>query len=178
MKKWIFAFSLLSLVMVMSSCQKIKDIFAVKIDADFSVNLPVTISSPLLKSTEGTFLSTNTLDPLNDEDLALYQDKIKGFELTGMTGTVSELSADVALTDITLLVNTAANSAQWNFASLPLTNGTVVTFDNTGGQWVKINEILGEQKEITVTFSGNSSQTNVTFNLLVKFTTEVSVKAL
>jgi len=178
MKKRTIAVSLLSLVLILGSCQKIKDIFTVKVDADFTVNLPVTISSSLLKSTMGTFLSTNTLDPLNDEDLALYKDKIKGFELTGMTGTISELSADVTLTDARLLVATASNSTEWNFTNLAITNGTVVTFDNNAGQWAKIDEILGEQKEITVTFSGNSSQTNITFNLVVKFTTVVSAKIL
>jgi hypothetical protein len=178
MKKRTLVFSLLSLALILSSCQKIKDLTAIKIDADFTVNLPVTIPVPLLKSTASAFLSTNTFDPLNDEDLALYKDKIKGFELTGITGTVSELSADVTLTDCKLLVSTVSNSTEWNFKNLPLTNGTVITFDNTGSQWTKINEILGEQKEVTVTLSGTSSQSNVTFNLLVKLTTKVSTKVL
>jgi hypothetical protein len=169
---------LVALILLLGSCQKIKDILTVKVDADFSVNLPVTISSPLLKSTTGAFLSTNTFDPLSNEDIALYKDKIKGFEITGITGTVSDLSAEVTLTNVRLLIATTTNSAEWNFATITITNGTVITFDDTASQWAKINEILDEQKEVTVTFSGTSSQKNVTFNLLVKFTTKVSVKAL
>lgn len=178
MKKRTIAVSLLSLVLILSSCQKIKDILTTKIDADFSLSLPVEISSSPLKSTAGTFLSTSTLDPLSDEDLAQYKDKIKSFELTGLTGTISELSADVTLTNTRLLVNTDSNSAEWNFTNLPLTNGTVITFDNTTSQWAKINEILDEQKVITITFSGTSSQTGVTFNLEVEFVTVVSARIL
>ncbi len=178
MKKRIIALSMFSLLVILSSCQKIKDVLTVKVDADFSVNLPVTIPEPLLKSTASQFLSTSTLDPLSDEDLADYKEKIKSFDLTGMTGTVSELSVPVTLTDAKLLVNTDANSTEWNFTNLPLTNGTVVTFDNVGGQWTKINDILNEQKEITITFSGNSSQTNVTFNLRIDLETKVSAKIL
>jgi len=178
MKKRIIAVSLLSVVLILSSCQKIKDLLTVKVKTDFTVNLPVTISSPLLKSTEAAFLSTNTLDPLSNADLASYKDKISGYAITGLSGTISELSADVTLTDAKLKVNTDSNSTEWNFTNLHLTNGTVVTFDNTGGQWAKINEILGEQKIVTVIFSGNASQTNVTFNLLVTFSAEVSTKVL
>jgi hypothetical protein len=178
MKKRFFAISLLSLVLILSSCQKIKDIFIVKVKTDFSVTLPVTISSSPLKSTTGTFLSTGTFDPLSNADLATYKDKIKGFDITGLTGTVTDLSAEVTLTDARLLVATDSNSTEWNNTNLTLTNGTVITFDNTSDQWAKINEILNEQKLITVTFSGNSTQTGVTFNLQVKFVAEVSAKVL
>jgi hypothetical protein len=178
MKKRIIAVSLLSLVLILSSCQKIKDLITKKVDAVFVVTLPVAITAPLLKSTSSAFLSTNTLDPLDDDDLASYKDKIKGFEVTGIEGIVSELSTDVTLTDVKLQVKTSANSAEWNFANLPLSNGTLITFDNTGGQFAKINAILDEQTIITVTLSGNSTQTGVTFNFLVKFTTEASVKVL
>lgn len=178
MKKRILSVSLLAFVVLFGSCTKIKEVLTVKVDADFSVNLPVTIPELLLKSTTGAFTSTETLDPLSDEDLALYKDKIKGFEVTGMTGTISDLSADVTLTTATLLVNTAANSTQWTFTNLSLTNGSVIAFDNTSDQWTEINKILDEQTEITVTFSGNSSQNNVTFNLEVDFETKVSAKIL
>lgn len=178
MKKRIVAASLLSMVLILSSCQKIKDLITVKVKADFSVTLPVTISSPELKSTEGAFLSTANLDPLSDEDLIKYKDQIKGFELTGMTGTISDLSAGVTLTNAKLVVNTDANSAEWNFTNLTLANGTVVTFSDDANQWAKINDILDEQKVITVTFSGISSQTNVTFNLLVTLTTNVTTTVL
>jgi hypothetical protein len=165
-------------VIVLTGCQKIKDVLTVKVDADFSVNLPVTIASSDLKSTQGTFFSTAALDPLSDEDLSSYKDKIKEFELTGMTGTLSELSTDVTLANATLLVATDSNSAEWNFTNLVLTNGTVITFDDTTSQWARINDILDEQKTITVTFSGTSNQTNVTFTLTVNLATKVTARIL
>ena len=118
MKKRIIAVSLLSVVLILSSCQKIKDLLTVKVKTDFTVNLPVTISSPLLKSTEAAFLSTNTLDPLSNADLASYKDKISGYAITGLSGTISELSADVTLTDAKLKVNTDSNSTEWNFTNV------------------------------------------------------------
>ncbi|MCX6226441.1 MAG: hypothetical protein NTV01_17110 [Bacteroidia bacterium] len=178
MKKRTIALSLLFTVLILSSCKKINDALTVKINTDFTVNLPVTSSSPVLKSPTAAFLSTATLDPLSNEDLAEYKDRINGFEVTGMTGTISNLSANVTLTDVKLKVSTPSKSTEWNFANLPLTNGSAVTFDNSASQWTKINEILGEQKEVTVTFSGNASQTNVTFNLQVTFTTVVTAKVL
>jgi hypothetical protein len=178
MKQRTFAFSILSLALILSSCDKIKDLLSVKVNANFTVDLPVTIQEPLLKSTTATFLTTETFDPLSNEDLALYQDKIKGFEVTGIKGTISSISADVTLTNCKLLVTTATNSTEWNFTNLPLTNGTVITFDNTGSQWDKINEILGEQTEVTVTLSGDTSQTPVTFTLTVEFSTKALTKIL
>lgn len=178
MKKRTFAVSLLSLVLILSSCQKVKDALTVKVDAKFTVNLPVTTSPSPLKSTMEAFSSTNTFDPLNDEQLAAYKNRINGFDLTNMTGTISQLSADVTLNNAKLKVFTASNSTEWNFTNLHLTNGTVINFDNTAGQWAKINTILGEQKVITVTFSGDASQTNVTFTLEVLFGTKVTAKIL
>jgi len=178
MKKRTTLVGLLLLVLVLSSCDKISDLLAVKVDASFVVDMPVTIAEPLLKSTEAAFSTTEKFNPLDDEDLADYKEKIKGYELTGMTGTIRDLSASVTLANATLEVSTAANSATWTFTNLTLTNGTVVTFDNTTSQWAKINAIMDEQKEITVVFSGNSSQTNVTFTLELTFDTEVSTKII
>jgi hypothetical protein len=95
-----------------------------------------------------------------------------------MTGTLSELSTDVTLANATLLVATDSNSAEWNFTNLVLTNGTVITFDDTTSQWARINDILDEQKTITVTFSGTSNQTNVTFTLTVNLATKVTARIL
>lgn len=178
MKKRTIAISFLSLVLILSSCQKIKDVFTVKVDADFSVALPVVIQEPLLKSTTVAFLATETMDPLSDDALADYKEKIKGFELTGMTGTINPISADVTLTNATLKISTATNSAEWNFTDLQLTNGTIVTFSNDDDQFTKVDAILNEQIPVTVTFSGNASQTNVTFTLTVKFITVVTAKII
>jgi len=178
MKKRTFALGLMVLTIALGGCQKIKDAFTVKLDADFTVTLPVTTTAPILKSSTAEFLSTSTLDPLDDEDLALYKEKIKGFEVTGITGRISELSSDVNLTNVKLLVNTELNTTEWTFANLPISNGTVVIFDNTGGQWTKIDKILMEQKPVTVTLSGNADQPDVTFNIEVKFQTVVTTKAL
>jgi hypothetical protein len=174
MKKRIISLRFLSLVLILSSCQKIKDLLTVKVDTKFTVNVPVTIGASPLKSTMGTFNSTKTFDPLSNEDLAVYKEKIKGFDLTSMTGTVTLLSEDVTLTDATLVVSTAQNSAQWHFTNLQITNGTVIQFDDPSGQWTKINDILMEQKEITVVLSGTANKTNVTFTLVVDFGVKVS----
>ncbi|MFA6127951.1 MAG: hypothetical protein WC699_11640 [Bacteroidales bacterium] len=176
MKKRILSISLLSFVLILSSCQKIKDLLTVKVDTDFTVNLPVTIGTSPLKSTLGTFNSTETFDPLSNADLATYKENIKGFDLNSMTGTVSELSEEVTLTDATLVVSTSLNSTQWHFTNLQITNGTVIQFDDAAGQWTKVNDILEEQTEITVNLSGTANKTNVTFTLAVTLGVQVSAK--
>jgi hypothetical protein len=173
MKQKILSISLLSLVLVLGSCAKIKELLSVKIDTDFTVNLPVAIPASL-KSPEAAFISTNTFDPLSNEDLAAYKESINGFDLTGITGTVSNLSAEVTLTDVKLLVSTETQSTEWNYPSLLLANGTVVTFEDVASQWTKINSMLDEQKVVTVTLTGNSTQTGVTFDLAVKFAAKVT----
>jgi hypothetical protein len=165
---------LLTVLMIPGGCKKITEVLTTRIDAVLSISLPVTITA---SSTEpaGTFLATGTFDPLADEELAMYED-IREFELTGLTGTASELIANAALKEVKLTVSAASLSAQWNFANLPFTNGIVITFDNTGSQWAIVNEMLNARTPVTVTFSGKSTQTGVSFNFLVKFKTVVSVK--
>ncbi len=177
MNKRILTLSVVSLILILSSCQKIKDLLAVKVDANFSVDLPINIQSPELKSSAmGTFSSTNTFNPLSNADLADYKSKIQGFSLTSLDGTVSDLSANVTLTNAVLKISTATNSTQWTFTNLSLTNGTTVTFDNANGQFAKINTILEEQTSITVEFSGTADKKDVTFKLTVLFVTVASVK--
>lgn len=181
MKTRTIVIGLLSLVAILPSCKKIKeqidDATTVKINTNYVVDLPVVIAADL-KSTNAEFNVVKTFDPLSSEDLADYQDKIKGFEVTGLTGTVSDLSTPVTLTGTKLKVSTASNSTEWNFPSLSIVNGSVITLDNLNGQWAKINSMLGEKKETTVILTGFSDQTNVAFNVQVKFSVVVTAKAL
>lgn len=178
MKKRLLSISILSIVLILSSCQKIKDVFTVKVDTSFSVNLPVNTGTSPLKSTDGVFSSTQTFDPLSNEDLATYKDKIKGFLVTDMFGTVTQLSEPVTLSDVTLEVSTGSVSTSWHMTNLELVEGTVVQFDNLSDQWTKLDEIMGAQTVITVVLSGTSNKSNVTFTFVVKFDTQVSAKIL
>lgn len=178
MRNKTFTIGILALALVFGGCKKINEIFTKKVNTDFTVTLAVAIGSAPTNSGHPTFFSTNTLNPLDNEDIAPYLENINNIDVTGITGRVSELTADVNLSNVTLVVNTAVNSTQWTFANLPLTNGMVIPFDNTGGQWTKINQILNEQGPLMVTLTGTADKENVTFNIEVKFQSEVVVEVL
>jgi len=166
------------LLLTAGSCNKIKDALTVKVDTEISVNLPITVGEPVLKTTLYPFSATETLDPEENETVQLYRERIRGYELTGVQGTVSGLNTEFILSGAVLSVTTPTQSAAWSIDNLNVTNGTVLTFDNADGQWTTINEMLDSGEILTITFSGNSDKPAVVYTLILLFKLTVTAGIL
>jgi hypothetical protein len=162
--------------LVLVGCGKFGRLITRHVKADLTVTLPVNTGSLPLKSDGFPFSTTRTIVPGDDDELQKYRENITGFEVTALTGRVSELTTDINLSDINLVVFNDSGTATWTFSHLPLSNGMVLPFDNTGNQWTRVNTILNGQKGINVTLSGISDKPDVTFNIEIKFSVDVTVK--
>lgn len=175
-----FALALI-LILTTGSCQKIKDALTMKVDAEITVDLPVTIGGEPLKSVGlYPFTTSETLDLESNETVQQYKDRIRGYEVTGVTGTISGLATDFSLTLATATLSISSpgfTTQEWSFTNLVITNGTSVTFDNEGDKWGTVNEMLFEGNEITVTFSGSSNvpSVNYTLRLLIEVAIEAGI---
>jgi hypothetical protein len=173
MKSRIFFTLALILMITATSCQKIKDALTIKVDTEFQVTLPVTVGGELLKTAFYQFSSSETLDPAENETIQQYKDRIKGYELTGVTGTVSDLITTFTLADATLSVSTPSLSTEWSITDQVIENGTELTFSNDNGQWTTINSMLDSGEIITVTFSGHTDKPGIVYTLILLFKAQV-----
>jgi len=173
-----FALALI-LILTAGSCQKIKDALTIKVDTEFTVDLPVVIGGEPLKSIGlYPYSATETLDLESNETVQNYKDRIKGYEVTGVSGTISGLASDFSLTLATAKLTISSpdfTTQEWSFTNLVITNGTAITFDNEGDKWGTVNSMLYEGNEITITFSGTSNVPSV--NFLLQLLIEVAVEA-
>ena len=175
-----FALALI-LILTAGSCQKIKDALTIKVDTEFTVDLPVVIGGEPLKSMGlYPFSVSETLDLENNETIQTYKDRIKGYELTGVTGTISGLASGFSLTLATARLTISSpgfTTQEWTFTNLVITNGTSITFDNEGDKWGTVDDMLFEGNEITLTFSGSSNvpSLNYTLRLLIEVAVEAGI---
>ena len=178
MKKRI-AFALALILMIaFTGCEKIKDTLTIKQNVEFTVNLPVTVGGEPLKTDFYPFSSTETLDPDENENIQQYKERIKSYELTGMTGTVSNLSTSLTMSDARLEVKTDNLSTEWTFTDLEISSGTQVTFGNDNSEWTQVNQMLESGDTITITFSGHTDQPGVVYTLILLFKADVRVRIL
>ena len=174
MKKTLFLLLIPAIIFSLGSCQKIKDSLTVDVPVEFDVELEVTTGSDL-KSNPGEFNASETFDPAGSDELENYLEKIQGYTLTGMQGTVANLTEELTLINALLTVSTETQSVQWSFSNLIINNGSLVSLPNDSGQWTTISEMLIDMKIITVTFSGVADKPAVVWSLICHF--EALVKA-
>ncbi len=174
MKKSIFLLLVPAIIISLGSCQKIKDSLTVDVPVEFEVDLDVTTGSDL-KSNPGVFFAEDTFDPAGSEELEEYLEKIQGYTLTGMQGTVEGLTEQVTLITAQLSVSNGTETVQWTFSDLTINNGSVLSLTNDNGQWTTISEMLSEMQVITVSFGGLADKPGVVWSLICHF--EALVKA-
>lgn len=170
--------ALLLTVIVFSGCKKIEDALDVTFDATFKTNLNIDIPAATKAGESGVFDETESIDPLTDENVKLYQDKIKGIDVNGITVTVTSITKDVVLTNLHLSVKGETGEAKWEISNLPITQGTKITLDNDSGQWDTVNSILEAKKIFTVSASGKSSEDDVQFTFEYVINTKITANAL
>ncbi len=164
----------LAAISYFTSCDKIESLTDVTFDASMNADIGVVIPAGNDKSVmaEGyEFSESATVDPREDPDIDKYYDKLKGYDVQEVTGTVKKvMGGPVVITQGKVTIESDNESVSWDMPLLKLTEGKSVTFGNDNGEWDKVNKILDEKKKFTVTLSGVSDKNGVsfTFNILIK----------
>lgn len=176
MKKLIYLFiALLFAGSFFTSCKKIDDATSVEFEATYSADLQAQTVS---RNMDGSFSAYATIDPSSDSQFNKYIDKIKDIEVISVSGQVVNTSTDFLLQAADLKIYTDKNLAEWTFEKVPVTYGTVLTLDNSGGQWDKVSKIANEKKLYHLSLTGSVDVDEVSFTLRVTINYRVKAKAL
>ncbi len=166
----------------LSSCEKIKSLADVKFNSELGTDLNVTVGSGTEKSTQiagYTFSESADVNLHDDQNIDKYFDKLKGFEVQEVTGTVkSVISGPVTITNGKLSIVSGASTATWLIKNFQVQTNATLTLNNNGGQWDIVNGFLNDKKDFTVTVEGTTDKDNVSFTLHVLVKVKVTANPL
>ncbi len=161
--------------LLFSGCKKAEEALDVKFDATYDADINVDVP-PALRNV--AFSKSTTLDPASDPNVSKYFDKIKKFEIQEITGEITSISKEVTLVTGTLSIYNENRNASWTLNNVPLTKGTVLTLDDSGGGWDTVSQILKDKQVFTVRVEGEVSEGDVSFTIKIKIKTKVTASPL
>lgn len=159
------------------------ELLNVDFDTEMSSDLNINVQDSETKNSINSFSYTasTTLDPLSDEDVKKYKDKIEDYDVTSLTATVLSVSKP----DVTLLAGTffeiydSKDNARWTLTSdFDVEPGAVYTLDNTDGKWDTVRNILKRNAVFTLASEGSANTNNITIVFEVSIGATVTANPL
>ncbi len=174
MKTKVLLFAALTLVVGLTSCQKIQDSLTVTVPVDFTVDLNVEESTPDLKMGGIPFRASETLDPNKNEDYMEYKEKIKSITPKLITFTFKNLPQSITLHEAVLDIATDVNNSINFYLPLETTvsNSQSFTWAITQAQIDKLKGFFDSGQPIMVDWIGTASE-NISYELSVLIKTDV-----
>lgn len=177
--KMFFAAILVSELLFSTGCEKIKSLLDVKFDANYTVDIKVTVpASTSIEAVQGSFEGSATINPADNPDVSKYLNLIKSWHVTKLTGTFKNVSKEAVLQTGTISFSSNAGTATWNFTNVAIKNGGTFPMDNTNGQWTEFDKILSAKKPFTVAFSGTTDKDDFTFTLTVEVRSTITANPI
>jgi len=165
-------------MLVVSSCNKVKDLTTVNFDADFSTNLDCVVPASS-RAVVPTFSASAVINPTSDPNVNLYLNSIDGYEIQSINATVTSISQEnVTLVSGDLTIQNFQSNAQWAFQNELLNVGKTFALGNENGQWNTVSSILKDGQEFTVVITGETDFADVTFTIHVDIATKVTASPL
>lgn len=165
---------LLILITGFTSCS----LFDVDVDTTLSADLEIDIEDSAMKSAAAyPFESEAVIDPMDNDDVDEYADKIERIKATGIIGTVEYVSKkDLVLHKGTKF--TIANSDQsvaWTLDNeWPIEKGTVLELPSGNGTYDAVSKILTTLDPFTVSCEGTASDKGVSITIRIDIKTTVT----
>src|SRR4030042_3211814 len=172
------AFAIL-LITVPMSC----DLLDVDFDTDLTSDLNINVEDSGTKSSSGgySYTASTTLDPLSNEDVQTYKDKIKDYNVNSLTATVLSVSKP----DVKLLAGTffeiydSKDNDRWTLSSdFNVEPGAEYTLDDTDGKWEPVRKILNRNSVFTIASEGEANTNNITIVFEVSIGATVTANPL
>jgi hypothetical protein len=166
-------------ILLVSGCDKIKDLADVSFSTDLSMSIPVVVapakSASILLDVSGvSFSATQDLSLGDNEDVEPYLSKIKSIDLKSLVVTVTGLSEGQTINTISLAVTgvgticTQTGITSVNNSFTPVINETMLS---------EAEAKFKSDKKITVTVSGEASGP-MTFTVGLVFDADIKAGAL
>ena len=169
----IFNIGLLVLAATMfTSCEKIKDIFDVEEDTMLEGWLNIEVDEAVMKTTNGYEFSEKVLvSPLDDEDIAEYEENIERIKATNVIATIKDVSKDDVVFEAgTKIIVKGTTELTWELKEpWPIVVGDEITLgdDVDLKLYKKITQMLSDFETLTIIAEGECNQTNVYVTLVV-----------
>lgn len=165
----------LTITMVYSGCSKLD----IDFDASYDANLMVQVPPSGMKNTGYHFLASATIDPMSDPDFSKYANKIKDVKVKEVVAEVTSVSKPVTILNCDLSMSaTGYDTALWSFTNESVVVGKKFTLGNNSGEWDKVQTILSDKKELTITIEGHTDQDDVQFTIKVTVKSDVTANPL
>jgi hypothetical protein len=183
MRKLIHIALLFILPALFTSCEKIKGIFDVEEKTTLEGWLMIDVDEPVQKSTNGfDFYEEVDVSPLDDEDIAEYEENIKKIKVTKVIATVKDVNKEgVEFEKGTTITVKGSTEVTWTLLE-PWTivvGDEILLGDDVNVKIYKsVTKMLTDLETLTVIADGTCNQTGVFVTLVVGIDVKVTANPL
>jgi hypothetical protein len=176
MKRAIPVLMVIFLAGMITSCEKIKSWFDVERDGNLKGTLYIDVEDPAKKSAAWTpFYEQTTIDPLQDKDIAEYEENIKEIKATKVVATVISVTGNDPKEDVIFakglrIVVKGSTTVTWVLdQEWNVQPGDEINLDDEVSMDIygKITDMLSNFETLTITVEGSCNQTGVSVALEV-----------
>lgn len=159
------------------------ELLNVDFDTDLSSDLNINVDDSGTKSSINAYgyTASTTLDPLSDEEVKKYKDKIENYNVNSLTATVLSVSKP----NVKLLAGTfieiydSKDNARWTFSSdFNVEPGAEYVLDNSDGKWEAVRKILKRNAVFTIASAGDANTNDITIVFEVSIGATVTANPL
>jgi hypothetical protein len=159
------------------------ELLNVDFDSDLSSDLNINVEDSGTKSSLDAYgyNAVTTLDPLSDNEVKKYKDKIEDYDVKSLTATVLSVSKS----DVKLLTGTyfeiydSKDNVRWILSSdFNVEPGAEYILDNSDGKWDTVRKILKRNSVFTIASAGEANTNNITIVFEVSIDATVTANPL
>jgi len=183
MKKLVNIALLFMLPVLFTSCEKIKGIFDVEVKTTLEGWLVIDVDEPVQKSTNGfDFYEEVPVSPLDDEDIAEYEENIKKIKVTKIVATIEDVNKEgVEFEKGTRITVKGSTEVTWELLepwTIVVGDEIVLGDDVSVEIYKKVTKMLTDLETLTVIADGTCNQTGVYVTLVVGIDVKVTANPL
>lgn len=168
-------------------CKKLLD---VDFTAEFKADMPVSIAADAVADSTSADRNTNavfyrfdelkTIDPADNSEYNKYSDKIKSVTVNSITATITNLNKPFNLVNVHIHVvdENNDNEAFWIYPFVSVTEGTVLTLEDTDGQFATVKAMFEAGHKVLVNVHGHTSEKELSFTITTAFGTKIVANPL
>jgi hypothetical protein len=178
MKKLLKTVFPLVILALLVSCDSLSSLFDVDFETTLSGTLHIDVENPVTKAADAIpFQANDTIDPLSDDEIAEYAEKIVNVNADSVLVEVDSVNMEgvVFLAGTSITVSNETNTATWTITTdWPIVEGTTVGLDDVGGIYDAVSDILTTLEVFTVSAQGTCTKSGVVVVLRLDIETTVT----
>jgi len=169
----------LSLLLIISSCEKIEDASSFDIEPTFTTIVECKVPAILNVTNTAVFSNSSIIDPRSDTKVNIYLNSIKEYEVQSITATVTDLSFEkIYLIKGDFMLNNFNREIKWSFENELMTVGKTFDLSSDKEKMKSLAQSFLDGQEIGLIIGGMADRSDVSFTIKVEIKTKAKVKVL